>query len=371
MPDGNRAGFISAFLLFLVLGVLILSHNPHRNQTPPDTARFATFNGNMRVFSVERLDNTGYSAEFLVCSLAEQRLHIELEVPDWIDSNVSFYIIYPELDYFNLQWRGIKENILNSTEGLYNVQDLKLVAPNPKAVHSSSRKFTYEPELAAGQCTGLSVKGVFKRSPRVIYLRNGTPMEFESKMTKISDEQWVFTLKVPEGFRAWNASVLVPEKLGRDNEFLKACQEYRESLFSFVKKRVLTLEELSGLKIPAEPIPPEKYCSELKANGERISSTRLLGGSCLYGNGNYYIRDYQGGTSRTIETNFNSTGCKPAVWVVFNGLLEGSSDRVEVNDHSRAVFGVFGNMSVYNGEGEGPLAVDSAGYITLDITTEP
>ncbi len=61
------------------------------------------------------------------------------------------------------------------------------------------------------------------------------------------------------------------------------------------------------------------------------------------------------------------------MWVVFNGLLEGSSDRVEVNDHSRAVFGVFGNMSVYNGgEGEGgPLAVDSAGYITLDITTEP
>lgn len=58
------------------------------------------------------------------------------------------------------------------------------------------------------------------------------------------------------------------------------------------------------------------------------------------------------------------------MWVVFNGFLEGLSDCVEVNDYLRVVFGVFGNMFVYNGEGEGLLVVDLVGYIIFDIIIE-
>lgn len=59
-----------------------------------------------------------------------------------------------------------------------------------------------------------------------------------------------------------------------------------------MKKRVLIFEEFFGFKIFVEFIFLEKYCFELKVNGERIFLMRFLGGLCLYGNGNYYIRDY-------------------------------------------------------------------------------
>ncbi|WP_010477764.1 hypothetical protein [Thermococcus zilligii] len=164
---------------------------------------------------------------------------------------------------------------------------------------------------------------------------------------------------------------MIPERLGRDSEFEKAYRNHLKSLFELVDKRLITEGELGRIEIPEEPVPPEDYCAELVANGSRVSSTRPLGSSGLYSDGNYYLFEYSGKNGGTISVGFTSSGCRPAVWFTFVGALDGSGDSIKENGHIRSIFGVFSNFSVHNGDGDGPLFVDSSGHVILDLVVEP
>ncbi|WP_456365470.1 hypothetical protein [Thermococcus sp.] len=320
--------------------------------------------------SVERLDDTGYSTELLVCSLKDQDVKVEAVVPKWIDSSVAFYIAYSHLDYLGLLWGEIREELANETSKDWNIGSFELVKPDPKKITYSKGRFTYSDHLKKGQCTVFSFKGVFKELPNVVYLRDGKELPLpEASLTKRSD--WLFFARVPEGYEGWNASVMIPKRLGRSKEFEKAYMEYFRELLGQVGKRVVTEEELGHIKIPDEPIPPGEYCAELRANGSEVSSTRLMGSSGLYSDGNYYSFEYSGKDGEMISVSFTSNGCNPAIWFTFAGNLMGTGTTVLEGEHARSIFGVFSNFSVYNENGDGPLFVDSSGYVVLDFIVEP
>ena len=359
--------------IFLILGVAItlgMFLNSETKETPPNQAYSATFNGNLYVRSVERLDDTGYSTEVLVCSLKDQRVKVEADVPEWIDSNVAFYITYSHLDYLGLLWDEIREELVNETSKDWNIGSFELVKPDPKKVTYSEGRFTYSDHLKKGQCTVFSFKGVFKELPNVVYLRDGKELPLpEASLTKQSG--WLFFARVPEGYDGWNASVMIPRRLGRSKEFEKAYMEYFRGLLGQVGKRVVTEEELDHIKIADEPVPPDEYCAELRANGSEVSSTRLMGSSGLYSDGNYYSFEYSGKDGEMISVSFTSNGCNPAVWFTFAGNLMGTGTTVREGEHARSIFGVFSNFSVYNGDGDGPLMLDSEGFLVLDSIVEP
>ncbi|MDV3104571.1 hypothetical protein [Thermococcus waiotapuensis] len=320
--------------------------------------------------SVERLDYTGYSAEVLVCSLKDQTVKVEADVPEWIDSNAAFYITYSHLDYLGLLWEEIRKELVNKTSEGWKVGDFEFREPDLKKVTYSKGTFTYADQLKKGQCTVFSFKGVFKALPEGIYLRNGKRIPLpKASLTGQSD--WLFFAQIPEGYKGWNASLMIPERLGRDSEFEKAYRNHLKSLFELVDKRLITEEELGHIEIPEEPVPPEDYCAEFTANGSKASSTRLLGSSGLYSDGNYYLFEYSGKNAETIFVSFTSTGCRPAVWFTFVGTLGGSGESIKENGHMRSIFGVFSNFSVHNGDGDGPLFVDSSGHVILDLVVEP
>jgi len=365
----KRVAFV-ALSLFLVLGAVVMSDTFWKEKEHPDRTISATANGDLLVFSAERLDNTGYSVEVLACSLRDQEVTFSAEVPEWIDSKVAFYILYPNADYLGLRWEGIREQVLNVSRDLgLHLGKVEFLKPALGRVRHSAGRFTYSAKLKAGQCTVLSFKGAFKEMPKKVYLRNGKVLELPSASLS-GGEEWLLTLTVPDGFNAWNASIMVPKRLGRSEEFLRRCTEYRENLISLVGKRVTTMEELAQMDVPEEPQPPEDYCAELRANGSDVYSTRLLGNSCLYSDGSYYGFDYSGEGSQVISARFASTGCKPAIWVTFTGKLNVPLKQVNENGHGRSVFGVFGNISVYNGDGNGPLMPDVEGFFVLDLVVQ-
>ncbi|MDV3103497.1 hypothetical protein [Thermococcus waiotapuensis] len=45
-----------------------------------------------------------------MCSLKDQTVKVEADVPEWIDSNAAFYITYSHLDYLGLLWEEIKRS---------------------------------------------------------------------------------------------------------------------------------------------------------------------------------------------------------------------------------------------------------------------
>ncbi|AIU70554.1 hypothetical protein TEU_09545 [Thermococcus eurythermalis] len=376
MAKKGRPTLIFLLLLLIVAGAVAFSDTNGKKPERPDEAISATANGDLLVFSAERLDSTGYSVEVLACSLKDQRVIFSAEVPRWIDSNVAFYILYPGADYLGLRWDGIRERVLNVSRDLgLSVGKVEFVKPALDKVGHSKGKFTYSAKLKAGQCTVLSFKGVFREMPKKVYLRNGKVLELPSASLS-GNEEWLLTLTVPDGFNAWNAPIMVPKRLGRSEEFLRRCTEYRENLISLVGKRVTTAEELAQMDVPEEPRPPEDYCAELGANGSEVYSARLIGNSCLYSDGGYYGFDYSGKGGRVISVSFNSTGCKPAVWVAFTGRLNMFSRGVAAEDvwegkHVRSLFGVFGNISVHNDDGDGPLMPDFEGFLVLDLVVQP
>ncbi|WP_157065443.1 hypothetical protein [Thermococcus celericrescens] len=340
------------------------------HETPPNYARSATFNGYLYVRSVERLDDTGYSTEVLVCSLKDQDVKVEADIPGWIDLKTAFYIDYSKMDYLGLLWESIREELANETSEGWNIESFEFREPDLGKVTYSKGKFTYSDHLRGGQCTVFSFKGVFKEPPNVVYLRDGKRLSLpKASLTKHSN--WLFVVEVPEGYESWNTSVMIPKRLGRSKEFEKAYRDHLEGLFELVDKKLVTEEELAHLKVPVEPIPPDEYCATLAANGSEVSSTRVLGNTGLYSDGNYYSFDYSGKGEKSISVSFTSSGCKPAVWFTFVGTLDGLGETVKANGHMKSIFGVFSNFSVYNGNGDGPLFVDSLGYVVLDFIVEP
>ncbi|WP_010477763.1 hypothetical protein [Thermococcus zilligii] len=156
----------------------------------------------MRTVSrVERLDYTGYSAEVLVCSLKDQTVKVEADVPEWIDSNAAFYITYSRLDYLGLLGEEIRKELVNRTSEGWKIGNFEFMEPDLKKVTYSKGTFTYAERLKKGSARCFLSKESSRRCLGVFTYATGRGFHFR-KLRSPDSRAGCSLHKSPKAIRA-------------------------------------------------------------------------------------------------------------------------------------------------------------------------
>ena len=302
----------AAFLLILLLIAVISEQN---RQVPGPKTRDVKFAGEVYPKSFEVLDNSGYTMNILLCSLADENVSVSITPEGWIDNRTAAYVLLPPGSYPP----GFLKDIPRE------VGKFRIVKATILNFSYENGMIKYRGYLKKGKCTVLSIRAVFREPglPQRIEVSGLSTNELTLPDAVLRGENSSYALKisVPWDYGNWSLSILVPKRLGRNETYQMELEDYLSSMLSRLQKGI---QPLSALKKPDSngPEPPNSYCAELSAPGDLIYTQRSLDFSGLYSDGIYYESDFSGNSSREVTMSLSARGCNPAVWLIFRGEAE-------------------------------------------------